>query len=1241
MPGHDQSSRRVPKRAWFGLMLLALATFASRPTFGEEAIEAKSTTATAGTREPIDLAARQIQVWRQGGDQWVVLSGEAAILQGVEGLRAVAAVVRVVSTPTANGNSYLVDVYAEDVVEPNRPRKTSFRATFRTSSSVKLRPYTSKGLVQLNAPPTDQRLLARSGFAAGPRSSEPPSEPLATNPATAASRSKVSSGSGVTELAVAAPAEVILPVLVEAPREISPPENVTILPAATPDARAKVDTEVVRTQFPGPETTDDPVRFGDEGMPPPVNAPELDSAPIVPNLPPGGAPTELVPLPAPGTENVEAPPARRPRGLPGTRAAPLPVIPISPGSQRIMRIAPRNGGPNFNIKRLGIVDGSDTTVIEGGVNIVVDEPKLGTIDISADSVVIWRRVDAKGASIRSGPNGEEIQDAKQPLEMYLEGDVVVLQDERKMAGNGDQKTYRAKAAFYDLTAERFVGLDAELQMYAPGLVAPVRIMSPRIEQYRPLAPIPGGGFAYGLQQIRADNTVGTGSRFPTPGYRFTSKSTDITRMTSKQKNPNTGKLASDPNAPPDLTWQIDSRQNFFYMGPIPVFYLPRFVADAEDIEPPLRQFTFRTNNYLGQQALSDFNGFRLLSIKKPDNIDIWNVDVDYLSARTKTFPFSALGSEIGWNGNDLINDISDPYHRTKGAAPSITKDYFGYFDIWGLQDAGRDNLGSGPAIITNNLAAGKAGFQRGGGGPKGAVPPFTDPRGRFTFRHMQRFLPDDDEHAYEDLRLQLEVGAYSDRYFLEEYYKRLFDTGMDQETLLYLIRQKQNWAYTIWTEANLQSWQTETQWLPKFDYYRLGDSLLGNKLTFFTHTGIDYASTHTASEVQNANIFAFMPYDPISNTSGTLNAGRAYSNNEVDLPLNFGNIFRLVPYAQGQLVGWSNQINGQSVGRYWGGVGVRAEAMAWKAYPWLNSEMLNVHGINHKINFEADFRDAYANTSLNSIGVQDDLDDNTYESTRRYFALTNYAGGVLPAQYDPRHLILRRAMSPITGTTDIQATMETLHLGIHQRLQTKRGPDGKRRIVDYMTFDLDTTYFPDASRDNYNKPFGQNTYNWQWFVGDRTSIISTGWFEFWNITGNPIYKTNFNRHNDPFGLNVVTTGVSLSRPPRGNIFVGYSVINTGPIDTSALTTSLSYWLSPKWYGTYSTMYDFGNAILLSATFSVTRIGADYLTSVGLNVDPQRQSYMFAFQISPRLSPNMRFGSSSGMGSFDSRYAPTQ
>ena len=230
--------------------------------------------------------------------------------------------------------------------------------------------------------------------------------------------------------------------------------------------------------------------------------------------------------------------------------------------------------------------------------------------------------------------------------------------------------------------------------------------------------------------------------------------------------------------------------------------------------------------------------------------------------------------------------------------------------------------------------------------------------------------------------------------------------GSDQETVAYLIRQRDNTAWTVWGEANLQSWYTDTQWLPKLDYYRLGDRLLGGNVTYFTHSGIDYANTHTA-EVNNKAIFAFIPYDPISNTSGALKAGRVYSNHEFDAPFAISDVLRFVPYTQGQVMGWSDQINGQSVGRVWGAAGAKIEAMAWKAYPWAESELFNVHGINHKINFEADYRNAWSNLKLNQIGVQDDLDDNTYEYVRRYFALTNYAGGVLPPQYDPRHLILR------------------------------------------------------------------------------------------------------------------------------------------------------------------------------------------------------------------------------------------
>ena len=132
----------------------------------------------------------------------------------------------------------------------------------------------------------------------------------------------------------------------------------------------------------------------------------------------------------------------------------------------------------------------------------------------------------------------------------------------------------------------------------------------------------------------------------------------------------------------------------------------------------------------------------------------------------------------------------------------------------------------------------------------------------------------------------------------------------------------------------------------------------------------------------------------------------------------------------------------------------------WKKYPNVESELLNVHGLNNKISLFVDARAAFSNVQLNNIAVQDDLDDNTYEFVRRYLAITDFTGGILPFPYDPRHLILRQMISPITGTTDIQASIDTVQLGVHQRLQTKRGPIGRRRIVDYMTLDAHDHVLP-------------------------------------------------------------------------------------------------------------------------------------------------------------------------------------
>ena len=227
-----------------------------------------------------------------------------------------------------------------------------------------------------------------------------------------------------------------------------------------------------------------------------------------------------------------------------------------------------------------------------------------------------------------------------------------------------------------------------------------------------------------------------------------------------------------------------------------------------------------------------------------------------------------------------------------------------------------------------------------------------------------------------------------------------------------------------------------------------------------------------------------------------------------------------------------------------------------------------MHGLNNKISLFTDSRVAWSNVKLNDIAVQDDLDDNTYEYVRRYLALTTFTGGILPFPYDPAALdpapdaLADHAARPTCRRRSIRCSM-----GVHQRLQTKRGPVGKRRIVDYMTLDASTTYFPYAARDNFGTPWGQTMYNWQWYIGDRTSIVSSGWFEFFKLVGSTPLNNSMTTGYNPNGLNIITSGISISRPPRSNIYFGYSIIDTGPIKTSAANVIDQLLVEPEvvWY----------------------------------------------------------------------------
>src|SRR4029077_13719347 len=128
------------------------------------------------------------------------------------------------------------------------------------------------------------------------------------------------------------------------------------------------------------------------------------------------------------------------------------------------------------------------------------------------------------------------------MEVYLEGNVVLRQDENKFAGKADQRTIRAPQLYYDFLTDRMLAPNSEIDMFAPSLLAPVTIKSPRIEEFRAPIMLPNGTFTLSEHaEIRAESTIMTGSRFPNPGYQISSKSIDLTQYSRALTNPDTGK----------------------------------------------------------------------------------------------------------------------------------------------------------------------------------------------------------------------------------------------------------------------------------------------------------------------------------------------------------------------------------------------------------------------------------------------------------------------------------------------------------------------------------------------------------------------------------------------------------------------------------------------------------------------------------------------------------------------------
>ncbi len=435
-------------------------------------------------------------------------------------------------------------------------------------------------------------------------------------------------------------------------------------------------------------------------------------------------------------------------------------------------------------------------------------------------------------------------------------------------------------------------------------------------------------------------------------------------------------------------------------------------------------------------------------------------------------------------------------------------------------------------------------------------------RGRFLFRHKQ-FMA-------QDWLLQLETSYICDRNFAEAFFPSEFYAGKEQETLLYAKKQRDNWALTGLAQYRLNRFDTQTESAPDVAFYLLGEPLLRDQLSFFSESRAGLKRWRPANDILGAG-----------RTDSDLFA-RLDTRNEVNWPIHLGPM-NIVPYAIGRLTYWEDMPTDGERRRPYGQAGIRANMHIWRVYNNAISRLWDVNRLKHVI-------------------------------TPEVVAFVSDTAGVDPDELFPMDADIERLLIRQSGVA----------VGLRQRLQTKRGPAGDRRTVDWMRLNILAGFYdngPDSRLSNgdffWYRPeysLGRNHINGEyiWEISDSTSFLSDVNYD---VTRGVLGHAN--------------AGLAVVRNPRLRYYFGWRALKD--LDSSVGTFGFDYKINPKYSLSLFEQYDFdfrggvNNATTLSIIRKLPRwyVGLT-VTYIQDRMEGDEMGIMLAFW--PEGIPEVRIGS---------------
>ena len=554
---------------------------------------------------------------------------------------------------------------------------------------------------------------------------------------------------------------------------------------------------------------------------------------------------------------------------------------------------------------------------------------------------------------------------------------------------------------------------------------------------------------------------------------------------------------------------------------LPVAYWPVTAGTFKQGEASLRRLRLAYSDDFGVSVESKWYLFNILGLDKPEGFD-GSLNLDYFSER-------------GPGGGIDLDYIRD--------------DYYGLLRSYLLYDEGEDNLG----------------------GDRSSIEPPTETRGRLLLRH-RHYLP-------RDWEVTLELSYLSDDQFLEEWYESEFDNGKEQETLLYLKKQQDNWAFTALAQWRIMNWLTQTERLPDFGFHWLGQPV-GDWGAYFSESHLGAVRYRT----DRRHVFDHWRFD---NTKQTHLTFRGDTRHELVVPFELGPV-QLAPFAALRGSGWSNNPNTSDpwntddeeddwIGRFFATYGLRGSLYAQRTYDDVDSRMLDLHRLRHVI-------------KLDAMGW---FSHSTTDSSE----LTPFTSGI-------------ETIDDFGGAA----------VGLRQRWQTQRGGPGHWRSVDWITLDLEAGFFhhtPDGRQDTHgatvwHRPEDSVPYNYLssdliYRLSDSTAVLYNGVWDLYS-----------------WSSSTQAVSFAVERSPRLSYFLGWRYI--GQTDSNLIGGGFNYRINEKHTLAFREFYDLHEGRNFETSITYIRKLPRWYVAITVECDRAEDEFGLSLSAWPEGLPEAAIGS---------------